>query len=106
MPWRRLALEDPNHRNEWQLKEIRAFTAAAVRMAVREDREVAFPKPQTPQCSSMKLAGTRRCCFVSLAQVAFDLRLARYYMWAQTDYMVFVAVHVPTGVNGAVSAHV
>ena len=37
---RRLALEDPNHRNEWQLKEIRAFTDAAVRMATREDREV------------------------------------------------------------------
>jgi len=39
---RRLALEDPNHRNEWQLKEIRAFTDAAVRMATHEDREVAL----------------------------------------------------------------
>ncbi len=33
----------------------------------------------------------------ALRQVAFDLRLARYYMWAQTDYMVYVTVHVPTG---------
>ena len=35
--------------------------------------------------------------WLCLSQVAFNLRLARYYMWAQTDYMVYVAVHVPTG---------
>ena len=32
-------------------------------------------------------------------QVTYDLTLARYYMWAQTDSHVFLAVHVPTGVT-------
>jgi hypothetical protein len=36
----RFALEDPNHRNEWQMQEICAFTDAAVRMATHENREV------------------------------------------------------------------
>ena len=36
-------------------------------------------------------------------QVAFDMRLARYYMWAQTDHMVFIAVHVPTGATSSVA---
>ena len=30
-------------------------------------------------------------------QVRYDLSLARFYMWAQTEAMVYVAVHVPTG---------
>ena len=30
-------------------------------------------------------------------QVTFDLRLARFYMWAQTDETVYIAVRVPTG---------
>ena len=30
-------------------------------------------------------------------QVAYDLELARYYMWAQTDRFVYIAISVPTG---------
>lgn len=30
-------------------------------------------------------------------QVAYDYKLARFYMWAQTEYHVLVAVYVPTG---------
>ena len=32
-----------------------------------------------------------------LLQVTFDLRLARFYMWAQTSETVYIAVRVPTG---------
>lgn len=32
-----------------------------------------------------------------VVQVAYDYQLARFYMWAQTEYHVFVAIHVPTG---------
>ena len=66
---RRLALEDPNHRNEWQLKEIRAFMDAAVRMATREDREVALrsqPSRHTMQVddSHSRLTLLRHVCDV------------------------------------------
>lgn len=30
-------------------------------------------------------------------QDAYDLALARFYMWAQTDSTVFLVVHIPTG---------
>ncbi len=33
-------------------------------------------------------------------QVQYDLELARYYMWAQTDATVFVACRVFTGEPG------
>lgn len=34
---------------------------------------------------------------VSGMQEAYDLALARFYMWAQTDTTVFLVVHIPTG---------
>ena len=30
-------------------------------------------------------------------QIIYNLDLAQFYMWAQTDDLVFLAVHVPTG---------
>ena len=30
-------------------------------------------------------------------RVTFDLRMARYHMWAQTSSCVYIAVYVPTG---------
>ena len=30
-------------------------------------------------------------------QVAYDYRLARFYMWAQIEDKIFVAMHIPTG---------
>lgn len=65
---KRLALEDPNHRSERELKDIRAFKEAAYELLNREDR-----------------------------QLIYDLRLARFYMWAQTNTSVFIACRVPTG---------
>lgn len=62
------ALEDPNHRSERELKDIRAFKDVAYQMLKREDR-----------------------------RSAYDLRLARFYCWAQTDATVFIACRVPTG---------
>jgi len=62
---RRLALADPNHRNEWQLKEIRAFTDAAVRMATREDREVTRAGPLTAHLFCLRASS--RWCAVSPA---------------------------------------
>lgn len=35
---------------------------------------------------------------VSCAQVRFDPDLAPCFMWTQTDFVVYVAVHIPTGV--------
>ena len=31
------------------------------------------------------------------SQEAYEPTLARFYMWAQTDATVFLAVHIPTG---------
>ena len=64
----RLALEDPNHRGEGELQDIRAFRAAAAAAAGRGDR-----------------------------RTAYDLALARFYMWAQTADAVVIACRVPTG---------
>ncbi|KAI3436650.1 hypothetical protein D9Q98_006066 [Chlorella vulgaris] len=64
----RLQLEDPNFRTEAELQEVRAFKEAAQALLKREDRKTAY-----------------------------DLRLARYYMWAQTSATVFLACLVPTG---------
>ncbi|PSC71468.1 heat shock [Micractinium conductrix] len=63
-----LALESPNHRSEAELKDIRAFRTAAAELAGDPNR------------------ATR-----------YDLRIARYYQWAQTAATVFLACRVPTG---------
>lgn len=65
---KRLALEDPNFRDEWQLKEIRAFKEAGAEQAARSN-----------------------------AKTHYDLRVAKLYMWAQTSSYVYLAVFVPTG---------
>ena len=64
----RLALEDPHHRSEPELRDIRAFKDAAQELLRRPDR-----------------------------REAYDLRLARFHMWCQTATTVFVACRVPTG---------
>lgn len=63
-----LALEDPHHRSDPELRDIRAFKDAAQEMLRRED-----------------------------SRTAYDLRLARFYMWAQTPGSVLLACRVPTG---------
>ena len=40
-----------------------------------------------------------------MVQVAYDLTLARYYMWAQTEEHVYLAVHVPTGKSWQASVY-
>lgn len=65
---KRLALEDPNHRSERELKDIRAFKDVAYEMLKRDDRHTVY-----------------------------DLRTARFYMWAQTPMTVFLVCRVPTG---------
>ena len=64
----RLALEDPNYRSERELQDIRGFKDAAYEMLQRDDR-----------------------------QIVYDLRIAKFYMWAQTPTTVFLACRVPTG---------
>ena len=46
-------LEDPNHRNETEVKNIRAFKDAACRMAAREDRLVQ-PETLNPEAGQDK----------------------------------------------------
>ena len=65
---RRLALEDPNYRNEAELQDIRKFKDAAVKMQENPRRKVTF-----------------------------DMELGRFYMWAQTEAYVYLAVYIPTG---------
>jgi len=65
---KRTALQDPNHRSDAELRDIRAFKDAAYEALKSESR---------------------------LSE--YDLRLSRFYMWAQTDSTVFVACRVPTG---------
>ena len=67
---RRLELEDPNFRSDSELKEIRNFKDAAYELIQDLGDGV---------------------------RVTFDLRMARYYMWAQTSSCVYIAVYVPTG---------
>ena len=63
-----LALQDPNFRSETQLKDIRAFRLAASEIAARPD-----------------------------ARTTFDLRLGRFYMWAQSARAIYIACKVPAG---------
>lgn len=56
------------HRNKAELQDIRAFKEAAAEVAALPD-----------------------------AQRHYDLRLAKFYMWAQTAATVFLACRVPTG---------
>ena len=62
------ALEDPNHRSDAELRDIRAFREAALQLGQRPD-----------------------------ARTTYDLRLACFYMWAQSDAAVYIACRVPTG---------
>lgn len=65
---KRLALEDPNYRSDAELRDIRSFKDAAQEMLKRDDR-------------------LRH----------YDVRIARFYMWAQTDATLYIACRVPTG---------
>jgi len=65
---KRMALEDPNFREEHTLKEIRAFKEAATALADLPNNKVTY-----------------------------DLKTAKCYMWSQTARFVYVAVYVPTG---------
>mmetsp|Transcript_9128 Transcript_9128/g.15666 ORF Transcript_9128/g.15666 Transcript_9128/m.15666 type:complete len:532 (+) Transcript_9128:380-1975(+) len=65
---RRMLLEDPNHREEHELRDIRSFKDAA---------KVVYQK--------------------SDAMVTYDLKLAKFYMWAQTARYVYLSCYVPTG---------
>lgn len=58
----------PCHRTKAELQDIRAFKEAAAELAALPD-----------------------------AQLRYDLRLARFYMWAQTAATVYLACSVPTG---------
>lgn len=64
----RLALEDPNYRNDKELQDIRDFKQAAHKVSQLVTRHTTY-----------------------------DLRLAKFYMWAQTDRTVYLACRVPTG---------
>jgi len=59
---------NPHYRTHAELQDIRDFKDAAYEMITKEDR-----------------------------YRLYDLRIARYYMWAQTDSKVFIACKVPTG---------
>lgn len=65
---KRLALEDPNYRSENELQDIRSFKDAAYEMLKQDDR-----------------------------QSLYDLRIAKFYTWAQTPTTVFLVCRVPTG---------
>ena len=62
------AQRDPNYRSERELKDIRAFKEAAYEILKMPDR-----------------------------RSRFDLRVGRFYMWAQTPSKVFLVCNVPTG---------
>ncbi|KAL4442949.1 hypothetical protein ABPG77_008440 [Micractinium sp. CCAP 211/92] len=64
-----LQLQDANFRSEAELRDIRAFKQAALEVRQRPDK----------------------------GATSYDLRLAKFYMWAQTPGTVFVACRVPTG---------
>ncbi len=51
------------------------------------------------QCArgTLRRAPTATSSLLTSAQEAYDLALARFYMWAQTDAVVFLAIHSPTG---------
>lgn len=66
---KRLALEDPNHRSERELHNIRSFKEAAYEL--------------------LEMGNARK--------TTYDLRVARFYMWAQTDASICIACMVPTG---------
>ena len=36
-------------------------------------------------------------CRVLNDQVTYSLELAQFYMWAQTQQYIFIAIHIPTG---------
>ena len=59
---------NPNYRTESELKDIRAFKEAAYELLKQSDRKTRY-----------------------------DGRIARFYMWAQTDTAVFLACKIPTG---------
>ena len=67
---KRYELEDPNFRDSASLREIREFKEHAAEIY-----------------SIRKQDHTR----------VFDMRLARYYMWAQTTRHVYIAIMLPTG---------
>ena len=67
---KRYELEDPNFRDPASLREIREFKEHAAEIY-----------------SIRKQDHTR----------VFDMRLARYYMWAQTTRHVYIAIMLPTG---------
>merc|ERR1711933_79040 len=67
---KRLGLEDPNFRRDNELKEIRNFKDAAYDLIQGLGEKAKF---------------------------IYDIRMAKYYMWAQTSCHIYLAVYIPTG---------
>ncbi len=67
---KRLELEDPNFRSDNELKEIRNFKDAAYDLIQGLGEKAKF---------------------------IYDIRMAKYYMWAQTSCHIYLAVYIPTG---------
>lgn len=61
-------MQDPNYRSQQELEVIRSFKLAA---------EEYYERPNY--------------------QTLYDYRLAKYYMWADTEDTIYLAVHTPTG---------
>lgn len=62
---------NPNFRTDSELQDIREFKDVAYELQAKMDREARL--------------------------VTYDVRLARFYMWAQTESKVMIACRVPTG---------
>ena len=90
---KRRQLEDPNFRNEAELRELRVFKEAAadVYHGGCGGTSVLTLADSSTRSSSTRTAATPH------HHRRYDHRLARYYMWAQTNRHVHVAIHVPTG---------
>lgn len=103
-------LQDPNFRNEAELREVRAFKEAAadVYHGGGGSSALAFAASDYSSTSSSAAAkkqksgggggaGAGSTAKKTHHHCSYDHRLARYYMWAQTNRHVYVSVHVPTG---------
>ena len=88
-------LEDPNFRNEAELREVRAFKEAAA--DIYGGGSGGGGGGIRSSSSSFTTTGERRTHQHHHHTRTYDHRLGRYYMWAQTNLHVYVAVHIPTG---------
>ena len=73
---------------------MQMFVTSLQSSAYKDEKAHVFSLAEQVYC--IILQKPTRCCVLN-DQITYSLELAQFYMWAQTQQYIFIAIHIPTG---------